>query len=87
MRVKGKTNVDVEIAPFELVATLREEIYSKLNLPGEEGRVFVKDGRWTHEKTVYTTHSFEIEEDLGPARDEDVEVFTAFYTLAEFLRD
>ena len=87
MRVKGKAVVDVEITPFELVSTLREKIYSKLNLPGEEGLVFVKGGRWVHEKTVYTTHSFEIEEDLGPAKDEDVEVFTAFYTLAEFLRD
>ena len=40
MRVKGKAVVDVEITPFELVSTLREKIYSKLNLPGEEGRVF-----------------------------------------------
>ena len=87
MRVKGKTVVDVEITPFELVSALREKIYCKLNLPGKEGRVFVKGGRWVHEKTVYTTHSFEIEEDLGPAKDEDVEVFTSFYTLAEFLRD
>ena len=57
MRVKGKAVVDVEITPFELVSTLREKIYSKLNLPGEEGRGFVKGGRWVHEKTVYTTHS------------------------------
>ena len=87
MRVKGKIVGDVEVSLFELVSALREKVYSKLNLPGEEGRVFVKGGRWVHEKTVYTTHSFEIEEDLGPAKDEDVEVFTAFHTLAEFLRD
>ena len=87
MRVKGKAVVDVEITPFELVSALREKIYSKLNLPGEEGRVFVKGGRWVQEKTVYTTHSFEIEEDLGLAIEDDTDVFTAFHTLAEFLRD
>ena len=87
MRVKGKTAVEVEIDPRELVKALKEEVYSRLNLPSpNEGRVYIKDGRFVHEKSVYTTHSFEIEEDLGPIGD-DEEVFTAFHTLAEFLRD
>ena len=88
MRVKGKTVVDVEITPFELVKVLKEEVYSRLNFPRPtDGRVYIKDGRFVHEKSVYTTHSFEIEEDLGLAIEDDTEVFTAFHTLAEFLRD
>ena len=88
MRVKGKTVVDVEITPFELVKVLKEEVYSRLNFPRpNDGRVYIKDGRFVHEKSVYTTHSFEIEEDLGLAIEDDTEVFTAFHTLAEFLKD
>ena len=88
MRVKGKTVVDVEITPFELVKVLKEEVYSRLNFPRpNDGRVYIKDGRFVHEKSVYTTHSFEIEEDLGLAIEDDTEVFTALHTLAEFLRD
>ena len=88
MRVKGKTEVDVEITPQELVSALKEEVYSPLNLPKpREGRVYIKDGRFVHEKSVYTTHSFEIEEDLGLAIEDDTDVFTAFHTIAEFLRD
>jgi len=49
--------------------------------------VYVKDGRWVIEKSVYTTHSFELEEDLGLAIEDDTEVFTAFHTIAEFLKD
>ena len=30
------------------------------------------------EKSVYTTHSFEIEEDLGLAIEDDIEVFDSF---------
>ena len=92
MRVKGKTDVDVEIAPEELVLALKDEVYERLELPSpKEGRVFVKDDYgttgWAIQKTVHTTHSFEIEENLGPAGEEDVEVFTAFHTIAEFLKD
>ena len=88
MRVKGKTAVEVEIDPKELVKVLKEEVYSRLNFPRpNDGRVYIKDGRFVHEKSVYTTHSFEIEEDLGLAIEDDTEVFTAFHTLAEFLRD
>jgi hypothetical protein len=88
MRVKGKTAVEVEIDPRELVKVLKEEVYSRMNFPRpNEGRVYIKDGRFVHEKSVYTTHSFEIEEDLGLAIEDDEEVFTAFHTIAEFLKD
>ena len=88
MRVKGKTAVEVEIDPRELIKVLKEEVYSRMNFPRpNEGRVYIKDGRFVHEKSVYTTHSFELEEDLGLAIEDDEEVFTAFHTLAEFLRD
>ena len=88
MVVKGKTDVNVEITPRELVKALKEEVYSRMNFPSpNEGRVYIKDGRFVHEKSVYTTHSFEIEEDLGLAIQDDEEVFTALHTLAEFLRD
>tara|TARA_R100000234_G_C4979653_1_gene170172 strand:- start:288 stop:566 length:279 start_codon:yes stop_codon:yes gene_type:complete len=92
MRVKGKTDITVDISSKELVSTLKDEVYGKLKLPNSESSsVYVKndDGvdRWMIEKTAYTSHSFQIEETLGPAEEEDVEVFTAFHTIAEFLRD
>jgi len=92
MRIKGKTDVDVEIAPKELVSALKDEVYERLELPNpKEGRVFVKDDYgmtgWAIQKTVHTTHSFEIEENLGPACEDAVEVFTALHTIAEFLKD
>jgi len=88
MRVRGKTDVDVEITRKELVSALKEEVYAAMNLPNpRQGRVYIKDGRWVIEKSVHTTHAFEIEEDLGLAIEDDTEVFTAFHTLAEFLRD
>ena len=88
MRVKGKAEVDVEISPKELVKALKEEVYSRLNFPSpNDGRVYIKDERFVHKKSVYTTHSFELEEDLGLAIEDDVEVFDAFHTIAEFLRD
>ena len=88
MRVKGKAVVEVEIDPKELVKALKEEGYSRLNFPSpNDGRVYIKDGRFVHEKSVYTTHSFELEEDLGLAIEDDVEIFDAFHTIAEFLRD
>ena len=88
MHVKGKADVKVEITPKELISALKEEVYSTLNLPNpRQGRVYVKEGRWVLEKTVHTSHSFQIEEDMGLAIDEDVEVFTALHTIAEFLKD
>ena len=88
MVVKGKTDVNVEITPRELVKALKEEVYSRMNFPSpNEGRIYIKDGRFVHEKSVYTTHSFEIEEDLRLVIEDDEEVFTAFYTIAEFLKD
>ena len=88
MRVRGKTEVDVEITTKELVSALKEEVYAAMNLPNpRQGRVYVKDGRWVIEKSVHTTHAFEIEEDLGLAIEDDTEVFTAFHTIAEFLKD
>tara|TARA_R110001583_G_C5404823_1_gene386166 strand:- start:74 stop:340 length:267 start_codon:yes stop_codon:yes gene_type:complete len=88
MRVNGKVNVDVEITPKELVSALKSEVYERLCLPNpKQGRVYVKDGRWEIQTVAHTTHSFEIEEALGRAIEEDVEVFDAFHTIAEFLRD
>jgi len=88
MQIKGKADVNVEITTKDLISVLKDEVYDKLSLPNpKEGRVFVKDDRWEIQRTVYTSHSFEIGENLGPALDEDVEVFTAFHTIAEFLRD
>ena len=88
MRVNGKVDVDVEITTKELVSALKKEVYATLDLPSpKEGRIFVKDAGWVIQRTVHTSHSFEIEENLGPALDEDIEVFTAFHTIAEFLKD
>ena len=88
MRVKGKTDIVVDITTQELVSALKEEVFSRLNFPSPgEGRVYIKDGRFVHEKHAYTSHSFEIEEDLGLAIEDDIEVFTVFHTIAEFLRD
>ena len=88
MRVNGKVDVDVEITTKELVSALKSEVYERLCLPNpKQGRVYVKDGRWEIQTVAHTTHSFEIEEDLGRAIEEDVEVFDAFHTIAEFLRD
>ena len=88
MRVNGKVDVDVEITTKELVSALKSEVYARLNFPDpKEGRVYVKGERWVNEKTAYTTHSFELEEDLGLAIEEDVEVFDAFHTIAALLKD
>jgi len=88
MVVKGKTDIDVEITPRELISALKEEVYSKLKLPKPiEGKVYVKGDRWEIKTMAHTTHSFEMEEDLGPANNDDVHVFVAFHTIAEFLKD
>jgi len=88
MRVNGKVDVDVEITTKELVSALKSEVYERLCLPNpKQGRVYVKDGRWEIQTVAHTTHSFEIEENLGPACEDAVEVFTALHTIAEFLKD
>jgi|TARA_R100000995_G_C3475206_1_gene120548 hypothetical protein len=88
MVVKGKADVNVEITANELVSALKDVVYSKLKLPKPvEGRVYVKKDRWEIQTTAHTTHSFEMEEDLGPADNDDVQVFVAFHTIAEFLKD
>ena len=51
------------------------------------GDVYLKDNRWVIKKVAHTSHAFEIEEDLGAATEDQVEVFTAYHTLAEFLKD
>ncbi len=88
MRVNGKVDVDVEITTKELVSALKSEVYERLGLPNpKQGRVYVKDGRWEVQTIAHTTHSFGIEEDLGLAIEDDVEVFDAFHTIAELLKD
>ena len=92
MQIKGKADVNVEITTVELASVLKREVYERLGLPNpREGRVFVKDDSgnpgWSIQRTVHTSHSFELEENLGPAMEEDIEVFTAFHTIAEFLKD
>ena len=92
MRVRGKADIDIEVTTKELASVLKNEVYKRLGLPNpREGRVFVKDDsgttEWAIQRTVHTSHSFELEENLGPAMEEDIEVFTAFHTIAEFLKD
>jgi len=88
MQIKGKADVNVEVATRDLVSALKSEVYARLGLPNpKQGRVYAKDGRWEIQMVAHTTHSFELEEDLGPAIEEDVEVFTAFHTIAELLKD
>ena len=54
MRVKGKTAVEVEIDPKELVKVLKEEVYSRMNFPSpNEGRVYIKDGRFPPQQQFY----------------------------------
>ena len=88
MQINGRTDVNVEVSTKDLVSALKEEVYAALQLPNpRQGRVYIKDDRWVIEKCVHTTHAFEIEEDLGLAIEDDTEVFTAFHTIAELLRD
>ena len=88
MQIKGKADVNVEVNTKDLVSALKSEVYSRLRLPNpRQGRVYIKDDRWVIEKSVHTTHAFEIEEELGHAVEDDAEVFTAFHTIAEFLKD
>ena len=44
MRVKGKTDIVVDITTQELVSALKEEVYAALQLPNpRQGRVYIKD--------------------------------------------
>tara|TARA_R110002012_G_scaffold270893_2_gene456045 strand:- start:1522 stop:1791 length:270 start_codon:yes stop_codon:yes gene_type:complete len=89
MQIKGKTDVNVEISSKDLVLALKSLVYKKLNLPYKEdcGHVFVKNNKWVEEISAHTSHAFEFLDVIGPAKEEDVEVFEAYHTLVEFLKD
>ena len=88
MVVNGKASISVDISNSELADAVKSAVYEKLELPSMLfGDVYLKDNRWVMKKVVATSHSFEIEEDLGEATQDQIEVFTAYHTLAEFLKD
>tara|TARA_R110000787_G_scaffold260954_1_gene366245 strand:- start:2734 stop:3003 length:270 start_codon:yes stop_codon:yes gene_type:complete len=89
MQIKGTADVNVEVRSKDLVLALKGPVYKKLNLPCREdsGDVFVKDSKWVEEVRAHTSHAFEFVKAIGPAREEDVEVFEAYHTLVEFLKD
>tara|TARA_R100001510_G_C7608154_1_gene172544 strand:+ start:63 stop:329 length:267 start_codon:yes stop_codon:yes gene_type:complete len=88
MVVNGKANISVDISNLELADAVKSAVYEKLELPSMLfGDVYLKNNRWVMKKVVATSHSFEIEEDLGEATQDQIEVFTAYHTLAEFLKD
>tara|TARA_R110000824_G_scaffold77656_2_gene196337 strand:- start:414 stop:683 length:270 start_codon:yes stop_codon:yes gene_type:complete len=89
MQIKGTAAVNVEVTSKELVVALKGPVYKKLNLPYREdsGDVFVKDNKWVEEVSAHTSHAFEFLKVVGPAKEEDVEVFEAYHTLVEFLKD
>ena len=45
------------------------------------------NNKWVEEISAHTSHAFEFVKAIGPAREEDVEVFEAYHTLVEFLKD
>ena len=93
MKLAGKTDVNVDVSLHDILNTIEVEVHKKLNLPHpNEGKVTAElqdDGnsRWIIEKDVNTSHSFQLEESLGPADDEDIEIFQAYHTLRFFLKD
>ena len=88
MVVNGKASISVDISNLELADAVKSAVYEKLELPSMLfGDVYLKNNRWVMKKVVATSHSFEIEEDLGEATQDQIEVFTAYHTLAEFLKD
>ena len=88
MVVNGKASISVDISNSELADAVKSAVYEKLELPSMLfGDVYLKDNRWVIKKVAHTSHAFEIEEDLGAATEDQVEVFTAYHTLAEFLKD
>jgi len=88
MVVNGKASISVDISNSELADAVKNAVYEKLELPSMLfGDVYLKNNRWVIKKVVATSHSFEIDEDLGEATQDQIEVFTAYHTLAEFLKD
>jgi|TARA_R110002012_G_scaffold289788_3_gene483108 hypothetical protein len=88
MVVNGKANINVDISNSELVDAVKSAVYEKLDIPSMLfGDVYLKNNRWVINKVVATSHSFEMEEDFGEATQDQIEVFTAYHTLAEFLKD
>ena len=89
MQIKGKADVNVEVSSRDLVLALKSLVYKKLNLPykKDRGHIFVKDNKWVEEVSAHTSHAFKYDKAIGPAKEEDVEVFVAYHTLVEFLKD
>ena len=89
MQIKGKADVNVEVSREDLVLALKSLVYKKLNLPykKDRGRVFVMDNKWVEEVSAHTSHAFKYDKSIGPAKEEEVEVFVAYHTLVEFLKD
>tara|TARA_R100000234_G_C5001881_1_gene180679 strand:- start:1504 stop:1788 length:285 start_codon:yes stop_codon:yes gene_type:complete len=93
MELIGKADVKVDVSFKDILNTLEVEVHKKLKLPHpNEGKVTANphhDGnwRWNIKKDVNTSHSFQLEESLGPADDEDIEIFQAYHTLRFFLKD
>tara|TARA_R100000005_G_C4959661_1_gene176865 strand:- start:838 stop:1122 length:285 start_codon:yes stop_codon:yes gene_type:complete len=93
MEINGKTDVKVEVSFKDILNSLEVEVHKKLKLPHpNEGKVTAEvheDGnsRWVIEKNVNTSHSFQLNESLGPADEEDIEIFQAYHTLRFFLKD
>ena len=89
MELIGKTDVKVDVSLKDVLNTIEAEVHKKLKLPHpNEGKVTAElHGRWIIEKNVNTSHSFQLEESLGPADDEDIEIFQAYHTLRFFLKD
>ena len=93
MKLIGKTNVEVNVSLKDVLNTIEVEVHKKLKLPHpDEGEVTANphhDGnwRWNIKKDVNTSHSFQLEENLGPADSEDIEIFQAYHTLRLFLKD
>ena len=93
MELIGKADVKVDVSFKDILNTLEVEVHKKLKLPHpNEGKVTAElhedgNGRWIIEKNVNTSHSFQLEESLGPADDEDIEIFQAYHTLRFFLKD
>ncbi len=93
MELIGKADVKVDVSLKDVLNTIEVEVHKKLKLPHpNEGKVTAElhedgNGRWIIEKNVNTSHSFQLEESLGPADDEDIEIFQAYHTLRFFLKD
>tara|TARA_R100001509_G_C4863069_1_gene214095 strand:+ start:1058 stop:1342 length:285 start_codon:yes stop_codon:yes gene_type:complete len=93
MKLAGKTDVNVDVSLHDILNTIEVEVHKKLKLPHpNQGKVTAElhddgNGRWIIEKDVNTSHSFQLEESLGPADAEDIEIFQAYHTLRFFLKD